>query len=382
MRNRILLVDDEETIRYALRETLITEGYNVDVAENGFQALERFKVMPYDLLITDIKMPGMDGLQLVREVKKSNPCLKVISITAYGSLETVKEATRLGVAEFLSKPFKIQEIKDVIIRVLCNQDISSETNKNSIRQSQIRDNTQLSMTDNLLVPAGLSYYFTGPASQPKSTIVFDFVAISDNRAVLMFGNVSSQNEKNREWWENKHIGIMIKTIFRSKAGKTPKEMASTINNFLYKNILPHIKLSMLYALIDKKGKIIRFVNCGSSLVCSIFAHDGRVEILESYPHPLGISSKIEMFERTISYSYEDRLILSSSNTISRIMEEGELIKQAAEGLLQAIKSPQEGKFEETDLYSSFANKRDINFDDETVLFVNLNWNYTPLFSGK
>ncbi len=382
MRNRILLVDDEETIRYALRETLITEGYNVDVAENGFQALERFKVMPYDLLITDIKMPGMDGLQLVREVKKSNPCLKVISITAYGSLETVKEATRLGVAEFLSKPFKIREIKDVIIRVLCNQDISSETNKNSIRQSQIRDNTQLSMTDNLLVPAGLSYYFTGPASQPKSTIVFDFVAISDNRAVLMFGNVSSQNEKNREWWENKHIGIMIKTIFRSKAGKTPKEMANTINNFLYKNILPHIKFSMLYALIDKKGKIIRFVNCGSSLVCSIFVHDGRVEILESYPHPLGISSKIEMFERTISYSYEDRLILSSSNTISRIMEEGELIKQAAEGLLQAIKSPQEGKFEETDLYSSFANKRDINFDDETVLFVNLNWNYTPLFSGK
>ena len=66
MNNRILLVDDEETIRYVLKEALVSEGYKVDVAWDAFQAMERFKMAPYDLIITDIKMRGMDGIQLIR----------------------------------------------------------------------------------------------------------------------------------------------------------------------------------------------------------------------------------------------------------------------------------------------------------------------------
>ncbi len=86
MTNKILLVDDEETLRFVLRETLISEGYCVDVAKDGFQALERVKLKSYDLLITDIKMHGMDGLQLIREIKRNGSHLKIIIITAYGSL--------------------------------------------------------------------------------------------------------------------------------------------------------------------------------------------------------------------------------------------------------------------------------------------------------
>jgi CheY-like chemotaxis protein len=70
LNNRILLVDDEETIRYVLRETLVSDGYSVDIASDAFQALDHFKHKQYDLIITDVKMHGMDGIQLIRELKK------------------------------------------------------------------------------------------------------------------------------------------------------------------------------------------------------------------------------------------------------------------------------------------------------------------------
>ena len=99
------------------------------MARDAFQAMERFKMAPYDLIITDIKMHGMDGIQLIREIKRSGSNLKIVIITAYGSLETIKEAAKLGVAEIISKPFKIREIKDVIVRMLNNSSISKDTDK-------------------------------------------------------------------------------------------------------------------------------------------------------------------------------------------------------------------------------------------------------------
>jgi len=373
MTNRILLVDDEETLRFVLRESLISEGYSVDVANDGFQALERVKDKSYDLLITDIKMHGMDGLQLIREIKRNGSHLKIIIITAYGSLEMVKEAARLGVIEFVSKPFKIQEIKDVITRNLCDDNTSSE-NDSSVKQFQIKNSEQLA--DNLLVPAGLQYYFAGPASQPKSTVVFDFVAINDNRAALIFGNVDGQNEKHREWWENKQIGVMIKTLFRSKVRNTPKKIVDDINTFLHKNIQPHIDMSILCALIDKRKRIIRYVNYGKSLVCSIFDQDGQMEIMESFPYLLGIYPEIEISERSIPYSHGSKLVFSSSNTISKIMEKGELIKQMVENILQSVKSSRKKESKEIDLCSLRTGEKEINFDDETILLIDLDWNHT------
>ncbi len=375
MTNRILLVDDEDTLRYVLRETLIDEGYSVDVANDGFQALEHVKHKSYDLLITDIKMHGMDGLQLIREIKRNGSHLKIVIITAYGSLEMVKEAARLGVVEFVSKPFKMQEIKDVITRNLCSDnDNTSSENDSSLNQLRVKNSEQLA--DNLLVPAGLQYSFAGPAAQPKSTVVFDFVAINNNRAALIFGNVDGRSERHREWWENKQIGVMIKTLFRSKAENTPKKIVDDINAFLHKNVQPHIDMSILCALVDKRKRAIRYVNYGNSLVCSVFDQDGRMEVMESFPYLLGIYPENEISERSIPYSHGSTLVLSSSNTISKIMEKGALIKQMVGNILQSVKSSHNKESEGIDLCSSLTGEKEMNFDDETVLLMDLDWNHT------
>lgn len=365
------MVDDEETIRYALRETLVSDGHNVDIAEDAFQALENFKLKQYDLVITDIKMHGMDGIQLIRELKKSDSRLKIIIITAYGSLETVKEAAKLGVVDMIGKPFKIQEIKDAITRLFNENGASEDTERGRICLLRMNDNGQLSKSDSLLKPDGLSYYFDGPACQPKSTVVFDSFAINNNKSTLIFGNINGQNDHHRDWWENWQIGIMIKTLFRSKEGGTPKSIIDSINKFLYENVLPNINVSMLCVLVDKQKRVIRYVNSGHNLVCSMITPNGEVEIMQTNPYPLGASSKVEIIEGSMPYSYESRLMLSRSNSMSKIADEGTLIKRKIENALQNIKNSQMKKAEKVNIDSSLLHDQEVCFDDETVLLVSL-----------
>ncbi len=371
MNNRILLVDDEETIRYVLRESLVSDGYSVDIAADAFQALDHFKLKKYDLIITDVKMHGMDGIQLIREIKKNDSCLKVIIITAYGSLETVKEAAKLGVVEMIGKPFKIREIKDVITRMFNESCVSEDTERGRTCLLQSDDNDQLSKSESLLKPSGLSYYFDGPACQPKSTVVFDSFAVNSNESTLIFGNINGQCDHHREWWENWQIGIMIKTLFRSKEGGTPKSVIDSINKFLHGNVLPNINVSMLCVLVDKRNRVVQYVNSGHNLVCSMITPNGEAEIMNACLHPLGISSEIEVIEGSMPYSFENRLMLTRSNSMSKIAEEGTLIKRKIEHALHSIKNTQNSNTEEIDIDSSLPLEQEVSFDDETVLLINL-----------
>ncbi len=368
------MVDDEETIRYVLKEALVSDGYSVDIASDAFQALDHFKRKQYDLIITDVKMHGMDGIQLIRELKKSDSHLKVIMITAYGSLETVKEAAKLGVVEMIGKPFKIREIKDVIVRAFNENSASEDNKRGKTCVLRANDNDQLSKSDGLLRPEGLSYYFDGPACQPKSTVVFDSFAINNNASTLIFGNINGQSGHRREWWENLQIGIMIKTLFRSKEGGSPRSVIDSMNKFLYGNVLPNINVSMLCVLVDKQKRVIQYVNSGHNLVCSMITPNGEAEIMEANRHPLGTSSEIEIVEGSMPYSYENRLMLTRSNSMSKIAEEGTLIKRKIENALQNIKNLQKNKAEEVNIDSSLLHDQELSVDDETVLLINLDKN--------
>ncbi len=114
MKARILIVDDEATIRDTLCTILTEEGFEARSAENGRQALELIQQENFDLVITDLRMPEMDGLELLKAVKLNSPQTSVIIITAYGSMESAIEALRLGAFDYLIKPL---DFDDVILRV-------------------------------------------------------------------------------------------------------------------------------------------------------------------------------------------------------------------------------------------------------------------------
>ena len=109
-RPRVLIVDDESTIRDLLSKTLALAEYDVDMAADGRTALERLRVIPYDLLITDLKMPGVDGLTVIREARRLKADLPVIIITGFSNEASAIEAVNLGVSGYLTKPFRVPRV--------------------------------------------------------------------------------------------------------------------------------------------------------------------------------------------------------------------------------------------------------------------------------
>jgi len=120
-RARILVVDDEQSIREFLQIMLKRERMDVDLAENGRVAWDKLQTEQYDLIISDIQMPEMSGIELLTKVKERDPGASVLMITAFGSTETAVEAMKLGAFDYLSKPFKIDDVKIRIEKALENK---------------------------------------------------------------------------------------------------------------------------------------------------------------------------------------------------------------------------------------------------------------------
>ena len=112
----ILVVDDEQMMCTLLTKILRREGYQVETAAGGAEALEKLQRAPYSIVISDMKMPGMDGFELLKQVKQMYPDVGVIIMTAYGDTYTVKDALLLGADEYITKPFKSYEISLVVER--------------------------------------------------------------------------------------------------------------------------------------------------------------------------------------------------------------------------------------------------------------------------
>ena len=107
---KILVVDDEENFRHILSVILRKERYEVETASNGEEALQRISNTTFDQVLCDIRMPGMDGLDFLKEVRKTEGDANVIMMSAYGTLDTAVEAMKLGAYDYISKPFKPDEI--------------------------------------------------------------------------------------------------------------------------------------------------------------------------------------------------------------------------------------------------------------------------------
>jgi excisionase family DNA binding protein len=117
-RARVLVVDDEATIRDLLAKTLALAEYDVDLAPDGRTALERLRIIPYDLLITDLKMPGVDGLAVIREARRLKADIPVIIITGFSTEASAIEAVNLGVSGYLTKPFRVPRVLAVAAKAL------------------------------------------------------------------------------------------------------------------------------------------------------------------------------------------------------------------------------------------------------------------------
>ncbi len=119
----ILIVDDEKNIRLTLSQALETLGAEIDTAANGEEALTKLKEKGFGLILLDIRMPGMDGMEVLRRVREIRPDIRIIMITAYGTVESAVEAMKLGAVDFLQKPFEPEEIRELVLRVMDRENL-------------------------------------------------------------------------------------------------------------------------------------------------------------------------------------------------------------------------------------------------------------------
>ena len=150
-KTKILVVDDEEIVRLSHIRTLASIHCNVEVVRDGKEALEVMEQRPADIVLLDLRMPGMDGMSVLRMIKQRWPETEVVIITGYPSIETAKEAVRLGAYDYLAKPLGPDEVINVANGAMTQK-------KWALRRDRTRSDGRIgSTTDSSQKTSSLSY---------------------------------------------------------------------------------------------------------------------------------------------------------------------------------------------------------------------------------
>jgi DNA-binding NtrC family response regulator len=134
---RILVVDDDKVSCQLFTEVLEGEGYDVHRAHSGEEALDRLRQEAYELLVVDVRMPGITGIDVTRTVRREQPSVPVIVMTAFGSIETAVEAIQEGAYDYVSKPMNLDELKKIVSRGLAQRELLAQTGKNAKRINDV-----------------------------------------------------------------------------------------------------------------------------------------------------------------------------------------------------------------------------------------------------
>jgi len=122
----VLIVDDEKNILLTLSQSLEALRLETDTATNGEEALAKLKEKEFGLILLDLRMPGMDGMEVLRQVREIRPDIRIIMITAYGTVELAVEAMKLGAVDFIQKPFSPEEIRGLVSRVMDREKLDEQ----------------------------------------------------------------------------------------------------------------------------------------------------------------------------------------------------------------------------------------------------------------
>ena len=145
----ILVIDDEESIRDSCRQTLSRAGNRVEVAEDGSKALAMFEAESFDLVILDLKMPGLNGMEVLKKIKANDPHAMVIVITGYATVESAVEAMKSGAYDFIPKPFTPESLRAIVKRALDRRELALEN-------ILLRDELKVSFGPDVIVGQGKS----------------------------------------------------------------------------------------------------------------------------------------------------------------------------------------------------------------------------------
>jgi DNA-binding NtrC family response regulator len=123
---KILIVDDEKNIRLTISQSLTDMDVETDTAVNGEEALSKLKDTDFALVLLDLRMPGMDGMEVLEKLRKDRPDIRVVIITAHGTIDSAVDAMKLGAVDFIQKPFTPKEIRHLVSKIIKRETLERE----------------------------------------------------------------------------------------------------------------------------------------------------------------------------------------------------------------------------------------------------------------
>lgn len=226
---KIIVVDDDESIRISLKQVLAKEGHVTTVVENGLLALEQLKSNQFDLAFVDLKMPGIDGMSLLKEIRKHDPRTDVVIITGFATVETAVEAMKYGAYDYIQKPFSVETIRQVLKKIVEKRAILQT---GEIRQLKFDRNGQIE---------------TIIGESPRMLEVYDLVqkVAPTDSTVLITGETGTGKE------------LIAKAIhFNSLRKKKPfltVDCNSLVETLFESELFGHVKGSFTGAVATKHG---------------------------------------------------------------------------------------------------------------------------------
>ena len=172
---RLLVVDDKDSMRSLLHAAFVERGYNITTAADGGEAIDVLRSSPFDVVITDLKMPDKDGIDVLKACKASCPDTEVIVVTAFGTMETAVEAMRLGAHDFIAKPFQLSEIEHKVEKILdkklrCSQHIQCDAPGTRPIVGESRHTKELIKMIEKVGASKSSVLITGPTGTGKELV--------------------------------------------------------------------------------------------------------------------------------------------------------------------------------------------------------------------
>jgi len=241
---KILIVDDEESLRNFLNILFTKEGYNTSVASNGKEALKMLEKSSYDVILSDIKMSGVNGLELLEKIKEISPETEVVMMTAYGDTDTAVEAMKLGAYHYIQKPFKNEEIKLVVKKAF--------EKKNLVKENMV-------FKKEFKVKYGFENLI---GASPKMLEIYQFIKqiASTKSNVLVIGESGTGKE------------LVAKAIHLNSSYKdgsfVPINCGAIPENLIESELFGHMKGSFTGALYNKEG-LFETANKGTMLLDEI-----------------------------------------------------------------------------------------------------------------